>query len=88
MRIPAHPPWLPGYIQATQTVLIISTTAGLFPDRPHRVSFISDLLALSTARERNAFFPPGPPTECLPHSLFIVFTQVKFTIQQTSTEHL
>ena len=33
MRIPVHSPWLPGYIEV-QTVLIILTMAGVFPDRP------------------------------------------------------
>ena len=35
MRIPVHSPWLPGHIDVTQTILVILTTAGLFPDRPH-----------------------------------------------------
>ena len=35
MRIPVHPPWLPGYIDVMQTVLITLTMAGLFLDRPH-----------------------------------------------------
>ena len=35
MCIPVHSPWLPGYIDVTQTVLVILTIAGLFPDRPH-----------------------------------------------------
>ena len=35
MCIPVHSPWLPGYIDVTQTVLIILTMAGLFPDRHH-----------------------------------------------------
>ena len=34
MRIPVHSPWLPGYIEVTQTILIILTMARLFPDRP------------------------------------------------------
>ena len=29
-----HSPWLPGYADVTQTILIILTTVGLFPDRP------------------------------------------------------
>ena len=29
-----HSPWLPGYIDAAQAILIILTVAGLFPDRP------------------------------------------------------
>ena len=32
MHIPARSPWLPGYIDVAQTVLIILTVAGLFPD--------------------------------------------------------
>ena len=32
-NIPVHSPWLPGYINATQTVLVILTMAGLLPDR-------------------------------------------------------
>ena len=30
--IPVHSPWLPGYINIVQTVLIILMMAGLFPD--------------------------------------------------------
>ena len=30
-----HSPWLLGYINVMQTVLVILTMAGLFPDRPH-----------------------------------------------------
>ena len=37
MHIPAHSPWLPGYIHVAQTVLTILTMAGLFPERPHVV---------------------------------------------------
>ena len=33
MCIPVHCPWLPGYINVTQTVLIILTMAGLFLER-------------------------------------------------------
>ena len=34
MCIPVHSPWLPGYINVAQTILVILTVAGLFPDRP------------------------------------------------------
>ena len=34
MHIPVHSPRLPGYIDVKQTLLLILTTAGLFPDRP------------------------------------------------------
>ena len=40
MRIPVHSPWLPGYIDAMQTVLVMLTMAGLFPDRPHIYIYI------------------------------------------------
>ena len=40
MYIPVHPPWLPGYIDVMQTILIILTMAGLFPDRPHIYLYI------------------------------------------------
>ena len=32
--IPVHSPWLPGYIDVSQIILIILRMAGLFPDRP------------------------------------------------------
>ena len=31
MGIPVHSPWLPGYINALQTILVIVTMAGFFP---------------------------------------------------------
>ena len=34
MRIPAHSPWLPGYIDVTLTFLVILTMVGLFLERP------------------------------------------------------
>ena len=33
VHIPVHSPWLPGYIDVVQTVLVILIVAGLFPDR-------------------------------------------------------
>ena len=35
LRIPVHSPGLPGYINVTQTILIILSMARLFQDRPH-----------------------------------------------------
>ena len=35
MCIPVHSPWLPGYINVAQTVLVILTMARLFSDRPY-----------------------------------------------------
>ena len=37
MSIPVHFPWLPGYIDGPQTILIILTVVGLFPDRPQYI---------------------------------------------------
>ena len=34
MCIPVHSPWLPRYINAVQTILVMLTKVGLFPDRP------------------------------------------------------
>ena len=34
MCIPVHSPWLPGYNDVTQTILVISIMVGLFTDRP------------------------------------------------------
>ena len=34
MHIPVHSPWLPGYIDVKQIILVMLTIAGLFPDRP------------------------------------------------------
>ena len=35
MCIPVHSPWLPGYMDVVQIILVTVTMAGLFPDRPH-----------------------------------------------------
>ena len=40
MRIPIQSPGLTGYINVTQSVIIILTVAGLFPDIPHISFFI------------------------------------------------
>ena len=40
MSIPLHSLWLPGYIDVAQTVLVILTMAGVFPDRPHTTHFV------------------------------------------------
>ena len=34
MHIPVHSPWLPGSLNVEQTILVILTMAGHFPDRP------------------------------------------------------
>ena len=34
VRIPVHSPWLPGYIDVEQTVLLMLTMSTLFPDGP------------------------------------------------------
>ena len=38
MRIPVHSPWLPGYMDVMQTVLVILIMGGRFPDRPQYTS--------------------------------------------------
>ena len=38
----SHCPWLPVHINVMQTVLIILTMVGLFPDRPHRSKIIEN----------------------------------------------
>ena len=43
-----HSPWLPGYIDVAQTILIISTMAGLLPDRLHTL-VVKDLVLSSKA---------------------------------------
>lgn len=35
MHIPIHSPWLPGYMDVAQTILLILKVVGLFPDRPY-----------------------------------------------------
>ena len=40
MHIPVHFPWLPGYISAAQTILILLTMARLFPDRSHMLTIL------------------------------------------------
>ena len=47
MHIPVHSPWLPGYIDVTQTVLIISTMAGLFLDRPYVLPLVIKIFSLT-----------------------------------------
>ena len=37
--IPVYCPWLPGYVNVTQTILIILTMAGFFPARPRHILF-------------------------------------------------
>ena len=44
MHVPVHSPWHPGYIDVAQTVLVILTVAGLFPDRPSYITFAPFLL--------------------------------------------
>ena len=40
MCVPVHSPWLLGYVNVVQTVLVILTMAGLFVDRPHLYPYI------------------------------------------------
>ena len=47
MHSPGHCPWLSGYINVIQTILIILTMAGLFQDRHHTCSSIHILYTWS-----------------------------------------
>ena len=38
---PVHSPWLPGYINVTQTFLVMLIMAGVFSERPHMYVFLS-----------------------------------------------
>ena len=40
--IPVHSPWLPGYSDVVQTILVTLTLMGLFLDRPHIYMYIYD----------------------------------------------
>ena len=55
MHIPVHSPWLSGYIDVTQTALIILAMAGLFPDRPH-MSSMSPVSAIIPATPRKVIY--------------------------------
>ena len=44
MHSPVYSPWLPGYIDVAQTILITLTMVGLFPDRPHTYLQLSSVL--------------------------------------------
>ena len=46
MRIPVHSPWLPGYIDVAQTILVILTIAGLIPDRSPDKHYLINSLRL------------------------------------------
>ena len=48
-HVPVHSPWLPGYIDVTQTVLFILTMVGLFPYRPRIPWYIWGLSRKSPA---------------------------------------
>ena len=48
MRVPVHSPWLPGNIDVAQTILIILTMAGLFPDRPCTLGILMSYLTHAT----------------------------------------
>ena len=41
VSIPVHSPWLPGYIDVAQTILVILTISEFFPDKPHFYNIIN-----------------------------------------------
>ena len=55
MCIPVHSPWLPGYMGVTQTIFIILTMAGLYPDKPH-IHPLSPASVKCSDFHRNFFF--------------------------------
>ena len=40
VRTPALSPWLPGYIDVVQTILVILTIVGIFPDLYFWIEFV------------------------------------------------
>ena len=77
MGIPAHAPWLPGYIRGVQAVLIILTVAGLFPDGP--------LLILAPCLPPS--FPPFLPLPFLKHTIiFLLWLLQSWVNKYTSLE--
>ena len=64
-------PWLPSYIDGTQTVLLMLTMAGLFPDRP-RVS-IPLCFTVCILYSRHSTSLCGKTLGILPPSLFPTF---------------
>ena len=56
MCVPVHSPWLPGYTDVVQTILIILTAAGLFPDRPCHIYNICTVSGIVSC----AWFLPFP----------------------------
>ena len=55
MLIPVHSPWLPGYINVMQIVLVILAMAGLFSDRPCNI-IIYQVLCLKMITTKNRTF--------------------------------
>ena len=51
MHIPGHSPWLLGYIDVAQTILVILTMVGLFPDRPHIWNLMSLLMEITRKKK-------------------------------------
>ena len=52
--IPVHSPWLPGYINIPETILIMLTMAGLFLDTPHML-FLPLILELLNIHSDTVF---------------------------------
>ena len=47
MHIPVHSPWLLSYGSVVQTVLVMLTVAGIFPDRPHIYNLFTNPLLMT-----------------------------------------
>ena len=57
MHIPVHSPWLPAYINVTQTILVISTMIEVFLDRPYILTWLFIRLIFSICNFYNIIFP-------------------------------
>ena len=66
MHTPVHSPWLPGYINVTQTVLGVLTMVGLFPDKLNISIFVS--LQIGTLQEPYLEFVNEVKKSPFPHS--------------------
>ena len=83
MHIPVHSPWLPGYINVMQTVLIILTMVQHFPDRPctHKwlttnITFLDILPVFKMYIQTNMkinFFPFYANNSTFPHCFYLDF---------------
>ena len=72
MYIAVHSPWLPGYIDVAQTILVLLPMAGLFPDRPHIIVhlFAGLFHHLKLLRTKTVCPIVSPTPSTVPNTLF------------------